>query len=327
MKLADKIIRERKKKGWSQEELAERLDVSRQSVSKWEGGLSVPELDKIIAMSDLFGVSTDYLLKATDDGEKEEKSPENVPASNGERIPRALDENYVEGYLSLVRNSAVRIAVGVMLCILSPITLILLGGISDLYGVPTENLSVCIGMLALLLLIGAALVLFIPTGLALSVYDALEKEPFSLRTETELRVRALYEAYAPRHRFCVTVGVLLCVLGIVPLLTVSILTQNELISILSIGFLLLCVSIGVAVLVRSSNVNEAYEKLLRIGEYSKFRHSFGNLIDSMYWGLTTVLYLVLSFLTGAWGVTWIIWVLAGVLSPLIEIWTGKRENS
>jgi hypothetical protein len=123
------------------------------------------------------------------------------------------------------------------------------------------------------------------------------------------------------------VGVLLCVLGIVPLLTVSILTQNELLSILSIGFLLLCVSIGVAVLVRSSNVNEAYEKLLRIGEYSKFRHSFGNLMDSVYWGLTTVLYLVLSFLTGAWGVTWIIWVLAGVLSPLIEIWTGKRENS
>ena len=62
MILADKIIDLRKKNGWSQEELAEQLGVSRQSVSKWESGMSVPDLNKIIAMSELFGVSTDYLL-------------------------------------------------------------------------------------------------------------------------------------------------------------------------------------------------------------------------------------------------------------------------
>ena len=50
MILADKIIRLRKKNGWSQEELAERLKVSRQSVSKWEGAQSVPDLDKIIKL-------------------------------------------------------------------------------------------------------------------------------------------------------------------------------------------------------------------------------------------------------------------------------------
>ena len=63
MILADKIINERKKNGWSQEELAEKLSVSRQSVSKWEGAQAVPDLQKIIAMADIFGVSTDYLLK------------------------------------------------------------------------------------------------------------------------------------------------------------------------------------------------------------------------------------------------------------------------
>ena len=63
MMMADKIILERKKNGWSQEELADRLHVSRQSVSKWEGAQSVPDLNKVIAMADLFGVSTDYLLK------------------------------------------------------------------------------------------------------------------------------------------------------------------------------------------------------------------------------------------------------------------------
>ena len=63
MIFADKLILLRKKAGWSQEELAEQMNVTRQSVSKWEGAQSVPDLDKMIRLSELFGVSTDYLLK------------------------------------------------------------------------------------------------------------------------------------------------------------------------------------------------------------------------------------------------------------------------
>lgn len=63
MKLAEKIMALRKQRGWSQEELAQQLSVSRQSVSKWESGASVPDLDKILKMSEIFDVSTDALLK------------------------------------------------------------------------------------------------------------------------------------------------------------------------------------------------------------------------------------------------------------------------
>lgn len=63
MNLADKIIEERKKNGWSQEELASKLGVSRQAVSKWESSGSIPDLQRILQMSELFGVTTDYLLK------------------------------------------------------------------------------------------------------------------------------------------------------------------------------------------------------------------------------------------------------------------------
>ena len=63
MTLADKILKLRKEKGLSQEAFAEQLGVSRQSVSKWESGTAVPDTEKILAMSELFGVSTDYLLK------------------------------------------------------------------------------------------------------------------------------------------------------------------------------------------------------------------------------------------------------------------------
>ncbi|WP_242869085.1 helix-turn-helix domain-containing protein [Ruthenibacterium lactatiformans] len=52
-----------KKRGWSQEELAEKLNVTRQSVSKWEGAQSIPDLEKILQLAQIFGVSTDYLLK------------------------------------------------------------------------------------------------------------------------------------------------------------------------------------------------------------------------------------------------------------------------
>ena len=85
MPLADKIIELRKKQGWSQIDLADRLDVSRQSVSKWEMAQAVPELDKIIKMSELFSVTTDYLLKDNAPGPEPEKQPS--PDSAGSAPP------------------------------------------------------------------------------------------------------------------------------------------------------------------------------------------------------------------------------------------------
>lgn len=63
MKLSEKLHSLRKKSGLSQEELAEKLDVSRQAISKWESGVSVPESEKLIVISSYFNVSVDYLLK------------------------------------------------------------------------------------------------------------------------------------------------------------------------------------------------------------------------------------------------------------------------
>ena len=68
MLLSEKILMLRKKQGWSQEELAEKLGVSRQSVSKWESTGSVPDLQKVIQLAELFGVSTDYLLFGVERG-------------------------------------------------------------------------------------------------------------------------------------------------------------------------------------------------------------------------------------------------------------------
>lgn len=118
MILADKIITLRKKAGWSQEELASQLGVTRQSVSKWEGTQSVPDLDKVVQMSRLFGVSTDYLLK-------DELEEEEFVESEADEAPlRRVTMEQAARYLALRKACAPKIALAVAMCIVSPVVII-----------------------------------------------------------------------------------------------------------------------------------------------------------------------------------------------------------
>lgn len=67
MKLSEKIIKLRKANGWSQEDLAEKLNVSRQAISRWENGTALPDAQNILQISTLFRVTTDYLLHDNDE--------------------------------------------------------------------------------------------------------------------------------------------------------------------------------------------------------------------------------------------------------------------
>ena len=73
MKMPDKIIKLRKENGWSQEELAEKLEVSRQAISRWENGTALPDAQNVLQISKLFHVTTDYLLN--DDYESDSDIP------------------------------------------------------------------------------------------------------------------------------------------------------------------------------------------------------------------------------------------------------------
>ncbi len=72
MKFNEKIIQLRKEKGLSQEELGEKLNVARQTISKWELGETTPEMDKLVQLSEIFNISLDSLIK-----DKEEIKTEN----------------------------------------------------------------------------------------------------------------------------------------------------------------------------------------------------------------------------------------------------------
>lgn len=323
MKLAEKIIRLRKQKGWSQEELAERLEVSRQSVSKWESGLSNPDLDKILSMSELFGVSTDELLKDTKAEQCEMVAPmESGPKEIADKTPARLVERVeAERYLKTVTLLSRRLALGVMLCILSPICLICLAGAADA-GILNEGLAAGIGLGVLLAFVAAAVAIFVPNGMRLSEFAYLEKEPIRLPEALSQQIDARHSQFAPKHRLCVTVGCVICILGAVPLLVFSCIQgENALAVILCVGGLLAAVSVGVFLMVRSCYIEGAYQKLLQIGDYTaekKKKSVWAEMVSNLYWLVFVALYLGISFLTGWWHLTWIIWVVAGVLSPVIE---------
>lgn len=99
MTFSDKLIALRKKAGWSQEELAERLNVSRQSVSKWESAQSMPDIDKILQLSSLFSVTTDCLLKDTQD------DPQPAAAQTPSPLPRVTLAQ-AEDYLTRAQANA-----------------------------------------------------------------------------------------------------------------------------------------------------------------------------------------------------------------------------
>lgn len=123
MILADKITEERKKNGWSQEELANQLGVSRQAVSKWESAGAVPDLQRILQMSELFGVSTDYLLK--DEMKAENITYHESTESYAEPLKKVTMENANE-FLDMKRKGSKVVANATSMCILSPILLIVL---------------------------------------------------------------------------------------------------------------------------------------------------------------------------------------------------------
>ena len=117
MILADKIIELRKKNGLSQEELAEKLNVSRQSISKWEGAQSIPDMNKILKLSDLFSVSTDYLLK-----DEIEEMETQVPIEDHDSSVREASVSMEEAnaYLAYKSRIATPMAFAVLLLLCPP---------------------------------------------------------------------------------------------------------------------------------------------------------------------------------------------------------------
>ena len=313
MLLADKIVTLRKRAGWSQEELAAQLGVSRQSVSKWEGAQSVPDMQKVVQMSRLFGVTTDYLLK------EELGEPEPAPAEPDAPL-RCVTMEQAADYLALRQAAAPKLALATLLCVLSPVALLLLAALSDRPGAAlSENAAAGIGLCVLLVLVAAAVAVFITCAAQVKAYAFLESEPFETAYGVTGMVRERRAAAAPEHTRGKVVGTVLCILSAVPLFIAVCLNGPDLLYVGAVCLLLVLAGIGSAVFVSGGVYQAAMDRLLEEGDYVRLRkrqNGVVGVVSSIYWLTVTAAYLLWTF--GPWWDaqpqdTWILWAVAGVL--------------
>ena len=322
MILADKIVDLRKKNGWSQEELAEKLQVSRQAVSKWESAQAVPDMPRVLLMSRVFGVSTDYLLK---DEMGEEAFPDAALPEDAGKTLRRVSMEEARAFLRYRKQCSERIALGVLLCILSPAALILLGagqetGVFAL----TQAQAAALGLLPLFLLVGAATALFVLAGISGKRFEYLQREVFETEYGVSGFVREQRERTQGAFAAGLTVGVVLCVLSAVPIFIAMLLPGAEKTAdfryALAVAALLCLVACGVWLIVRASVLRGGYDVLLEEGDYSREQKRNLNrsrTLSACYWGLITAGFLAYSFVTADWQRSWIVWPVAGVLYGVI----------
>lgn len=124
MSLSKQLIHLRNVKGISQEELAALMNVTRQSVSKWETDQALPDGEKIIRLSEIFSVTTDYLLKGTETAPIDIYSKHDSKA--GAEMSAEVNEilNYVH---SMTYKKRILIGIGLLFGIILIVTLLLLG--------------------------------------------------------------------------------------------------------------------------------------------------------------------------------------------------------
>ena len=305
MILADKIVSLRKKAGWSQEDLAEKLGVTRQSVSKWEGAQSVPDMDKVVMMSRLFGVSTDFLLK----DEQDDDTP-----------LRRVSLTQASAYLALRKAAAPKIAIATALCITSPVTLLLLAAMSEVQRFPISgNAAAGIGLCVMLVLLAVAVSIFLRADADVRDYRFLEEEPFETEYGVTGMVRQRQQEYKDTHTRLVTVGVVLCVLAAVPLFAAMCISGSDLLYIAAVCALLVLVAIGCLALVTAGVYQGAMEQLLEEGDYTrpqKKHHKLMGTVTMIYWLTATAVFLLYTYGPHGNGqprYSWIIWAVAGVL--------------
>lgn len=332
MILADKIINLRKKNGWSQEELAEKLGVTRQSISKYEGAQSIPDLDKILKLSEIFGVTTDYLIK--DELEEEEYVPSQMQENESEsdRSVHKVTMEMANEYLQIIDWSAGKTAFATVLCILSPIVLLMLGAMSEMpnYHI-SENAAAGIGICVLIVLIAIAVTIFILCGMKTKKYEFMEKEDIETVYGVSGMVKEKRDAYHSMYVTQLVIGIACCICSVIPLFGTLAVSESDFYMVSAVCMLLALVAIGTYFIVRSATKMNAMNQLLEEEDYTRQKKHENKKMSgpvTVYWLIATAIYLAWSFTTNDWDRTWIIWPVVGVLFPAFyAIVNGIRKKS
>ena len=307
MLLSEKIMSLRKRNGWSQEELAQQLGVSRQSVSKWESMASMPDIQKIMAMSELFGVSTDYLLKdeleelpataiaadyaaslgqggssdptatstvgSPDGGTAGESSTTDAASTSKTAAPKlSVSLDTATEYLDTIARTSRPTAGAITLFILGPALLVSLATYSEdaLYFDPmriSPDAMGIAGICIMMLFIAAGVGLLILQDMKLAKFKQLKEASLELQYGVEAAVRRRAESTESLRYMQQAAGVCLTILSAIPFLIASYYGTGLIFALGSFSAAIL-VSLGVYLLVYSGIIRDGYRVLLQEGDFS-----------------------------------------------------------
>jgi len=239
---------------------------------------------------------------------------------------RFVTDDEVDEYINANRTSGKLIGIGVMLCIIAPAALIFISSLSmfPVGGyVLKESYSGTLGLCAMFLLIAVAVALFIINGIKLERYESYEKNPIKISNSMRARLTEENNAYTTRFAVSIASGVGLIFVGVIAMIVLSALSVGDLIA---VPAMLVCIAMGVFLFINAGMRRGSYEVLLETGDHKREKKTqkntkggkIVNAINSIMWPLVVAGYLIWSFTTSDWGITWIVFPIAGLISGALE---------
>jgi len=300
MILADKIISLRKKEGMTQEDLASQVGVSRQSVSKWESTMAMPDLDKIMKLSKIFGVSTDFLLN-DDLGMEQIIVDEKV-----EDTSKLVDLDLLNQYYGAYEKIARLISLATILVIISPIAYMTL-----------DNINESLGVIIFLALIALAVGLFINSGFGASKFEFIEKEPYNFSYGVEGVIKKNLDQYQPILKRNIILAIAIFILSpAVYVIAINAGVTNN----IPVYLFLILTAIGASLMGYSMIKYSSYRDILKYRD-PKIQKKEGKIgkISGVLWITAIGVFFIYSFWTGNWQASWIIFVIASFLQVIIAM--------
>lgn len=258
MILADKIINLRKKLGISQEQLAEQLGVSRQSVSKWESMQSMPDTAKIIQLAEIFGVSTDYLLK--DDIEEVEQHFLKETSKESSAIEVSIEE--ANAFLTANETRAEKVSLGVFFNGIASMFLIFMLYLSKSV---FKNFDIKIATLTGIILMFASVTygvfLIVSSNNKMKKYKYIEEKEIDTAYSVDEELKEKREQYEKTHAVLSVTGISLCILSGAVVVVTALMNKEWIMP--GICIMHLTLAVGVYNLIRTSIIMRGYSKLLQ----------------------------------------------------------------
>ncbi len=243
MTFGQKLFQLRKKNGFSQESLAERLGTTRQAISKWENNQGFPETEKLLQLSNIFGVSTDFLLKDETTGSSTEK--------NGYYVSRET----AAGYLANQKKVNLYLGIGFMFLSLTGIPFVLF---------PFNPAKRLLGMAVLA---GIAVAAFAAGAvLEQTQYKPLKEEPLVFEPGY---LKDLTDEFYIKKKLYHAVFIPSTVLFIMGITAIALTLRGAFPWSVYHAFVFLGFAIGILGFCYSAGVMEAYELLIENEEHTK----------------------------------------------------------